>query len=121
MIQPVKRSGKTNHQAPFGLGSIARKGHAATCRAKNQMGFLLSDRTPHESKGLYGLRGRKQPRPNRWGLFGGAIPSTEQAWFNSWGRGRLTDASHDTAQVNQSTLYPFNGVGGGFAVNLINS
>lgn len=38
----VKRSGKSkHHQDRFGLGSIARKGHAATCRAKNQIGFLL--------------------------------------------------------------------------------
>ena len=47
--QGVKRSGmaQANHQDPSGLGSLTRKGHrlclchAATWRAKNQMGFLL--------------------------------------------------------------------------------
>lgn len=40
MIDTVKRGCKT-YQGPLGFGSLARKGHAATWRAKNLTGFLL--------------------------------------------------------------------------------
>lgn len=122
MIEPSSVAARHKHQAPFGLGSIARKGHAATCRAKNQMGFLLfsfrasigtanglewAAPTKHRNRTL------RQAESNR-----GAIPRLLRVGFKCIALGRLKAARMHTAQVNQAAFYPFNGVGGGFAVNI---